>query len=55
LLREIEKATRSRNQNIAAAAQGADLRIDADSAEYLESAQLQILAVAARALGHLSG
>ena len=55
LLREIEQAAGGRHQNVAAAAQGADLRIDADAAEHLIGSQRHVLAVIARALRNLSG
>ena len=55
LLGEIEQAARSRHQNIAAAAQRADLRIDVHAAEYLDDAKLEILAVVARAFRDLCG
>ena len=55
LLRKIEEPAGSRHQDVAAAAQGGDLRIDAHAAEYLVGAQLHVLAVVARALSHLCG
>ena len=53
LLRVIEQATGRRDENVDAAAQGVDLRIDADAAEDDERAQPQILAVALDAFGDL--
>ncbi len=55
LLRQIEQAPGSRHQDIAAAPQGADLRVDAHAAEHLVGAQLHVLAVVAGALRHLRG
>ena len=55
LLREVEQPAGRRHQDVAAAAQGGDLRIDAHAAEHLVGAQLHVLAVVARALGHLRG
>ena len=53
LLCEIEQTTGSRHQNVAAAAQCADLRIDAHAAEHLVGPQLHVFAVVARTLSHL--
>ena len=55
LLGEIEQATGRRDQQVAAAAQRVDLRVDADAAEDDQRAQLDILAVATRAFRHLGG
>jgi hypothetical protein len=55
LLREIEQAAGRGNQNVAAVAQCRDLRIDAHAAKDLVGAQRCVLAIVARALGHLRG
>src|SRR5258707_6177391 len=41
-LRQIQETAASRHQDIAAAAQSADLRVDADAAAYLVGAQLHV-------------
>src|ERR1700691_6499115 len=53
LLSEIEQAAGSRHQDIAAAAQSADLRVDAHTAEDLVGAHLYVLTVVAAALSYL--
>ncbi len=55
MLGQIEQSAGGRDQNIAAAAQSADLRVDAHAAEHLVGAQLHVLAIVARALSHLRG
>ena len=55
LLRVIEQATRRRHQNVGAAAQAVDLRVDADAAEDDLRAQPQVLAVGADAFVDLRG
>ncbi len=55
LLRVIEQAARRRHQNVGAAAQAIDLRIDADAAEDDLRAQPQVLAVGADAFVDLRG
>ena len=53
MLGEIEQSAWSCNQDVAAAAQGANLRIDAHAAEHLIGAQRHMLAVVARTLRYL--
>jgi hypothetical protein len=53
LIRKIEEPTGSCDQQIAAGAQVRDLRLDIDAAKDDLGAKLQILPVAARALGNL--
>ncbi len=54
-LDQIDETARGRHQDIDAALQGADLRGDADAAEYHGGVELQKTAVGAKALGDLRG